>query len=163
MSVVDVDVVVECSSGTYVRALARDAGEALGVGAHLTALRRTRVGDIPVESAMTLDELSAAVEAATPEGEPEAEPILPLVPLGEAARTMFPTLLLTQAEAGAFAHGQAPRRSRGELAQWATEAGYRPNGSSEEEASPIAALAPDDTVLGLLRIDEARLRTVLVF
>ena len=76
---------------------------------------------------------------------------------------MFPTLLLTQAEAGAFAHGQAPRRSRGELAQWATEAGYRPNGSSEEEPSPIAALAPDDTVLGLLRIDEARLRTVLVF
>ena len=43
------------------------------------------------------------------------------------------------------------------------EAGYRPNGSSEEEASPIAALAPDGTVLGLLRIDEARLRTVLVF
>ena len=149
VSVVDVDVVVEC--------------EALGVGAHLTALRRTRVGDIPVESAMTLDELGAAVEAATPEGEPEAEPILPLVPLGEAARTMFPTLLLTQAEAGAFAHGQAPRRSRGELAQWVAEAGYRPNGSSEEEASPIAALAPDGTVLGLLRIDEARLRTVLVF
>ena len=52
--VVDVDVVVECSSGTYVRALARDAGEALGVGAHLTALRRTRVGDVPLETAMTL-------------------------------------------------------------------------------------------------------------
>ena len=76
---------------------------------------------------------------------------------------MFPTLLLTEAEAGAFAHGQAPRHSRGELAQWATEVGYRPDGSSEEEASPIAALAPDGTVLGLLRIDEARLRTVLVF
>lgn len=163
VSVVDVDVVVECSSGTYVRALARDAGAALGVGAHLTALRRTRVGDVTVESAMTLDELGAAVEAAAPEGEPEVEPILPLVPLGEAARTMFPTFLLTEAEAGAFAHGQAPRRSRGDLAQWATEVGYRPDGSSEEEASPIAALAPDDTVLGLLRIDEARLRTVLVF
>ena len=53
--VVDVDVVVECSSGTYVRALARDAGEALGVGAHLTALRRTRVGDVPLETAMTLE------------------------------------------------------------------------------------------------------------
>ena len=112
---------------------------------------------------MTLDGLSAAVEAATPEGEPGAEPILPLSPLGEAARTMFPTLLLTEAEAGAFAHGQAPRRSRGELAQWATEVDYRPDGSSEEEASPIAAIAPDGTVPGLLRIDEARLRTVLVF
>ena len=161
--VVDVDVVVECSSGTYVRALARDAGEALGVGAHLTALRRTRVGDVPLETAMTLEELSAAVEAATPKGEPDAEPVLPLVPLGEAARTMFPSLLMTEAEAGAFTHGQAPRRSRDELAQWATEVGYRPGDASEEETSPIAAVAPDGTVLGLLRIDASRLRTVLVF
>ncbi len=41
---VDVDVGVDCSSGTYIRALARDVGAALGVGGHLTALRRTRVG-----------------------------------------------------------------------------------------------------------------------
>ena len=161
--VVDVDVVVECSSGTYVRALARDAGEALGVGAHLTALRRTRVGDVPLATAMTLEELSAAVEAATPEGELDAEPVLPLVPLGEAARTMFPSLLMTEAEAGAFAHGQAPRRSRSELAQWAVEAGYCPTSAPEKEAAPIAAVAPDGTVLGLLRIDGTRLRTVLVF
>ena len=161
--VVDVDVVVECSSGTYVRALARDAGEALGVGAHLTALRRTRVGDVPLEAAMTLDELSAAVEAASAEGESDTEPILPLVPLGDAARTMFPSLHLSEAEAGAFAHGQAPRRSRSELAQWAVEAGYCPKSAPEEEPAPIAAVAPDGTVLGLLRIDAARLRTVLVF
>ena len=161
--VVDVDVAVECSSGTYVRALARDAGAALGVGAHLTALRRTRVGDVPLETAMTLEELSAAVESATPEGSADVEPVLPLVPLGEAARTMFPSLLMTEAEAGAFAHGQAPRRSRGELAQWASEAGYCPQSAPEEEAAPIAAVAPDGTVLGLLRIDGTRLRTVLVF
>lgn len=161
--VVDVDVVVECSSGTYVRALARDAGEALGVGAHLTALRRTRVGDVPLQKAMTLDELSVAVEAASAEGESDAEPILPLVPLGDAARTMFPSLHLSEAEAGAFAHGQAPRRSRGELAHWASEVGYCPQNAPEEETSPIAAVAPDGTVLGLLRIDAARLRTVLVF
>ena len=145
------------------RALARDAGEALGVGAHLTALRRTRVGDVPLEAAMTLDELSAAVEAASAEGESDTEPILPLVPLGDAARTMFPSLHLSEAEAGAFAHGQAPRRSRSELAQWAVEAGYCPKSAPEEEPAPIAAVAPDGTVLGLLRIDAARLRTVLVF
>ena len=160
--VVDVDVVVECSSGTYVRALARDAGEALGVGAHLTALRRTRVGDVPLETAMTLEELSAAVEAATPEGEPDAEPICPSSLAGTPRLPCSP-LLQAEAEAGAFAHGQAPRRSRGELAQWATEAGYRPDDAPEEEASPIAAVAPDGTVLGLLRIDATRLRTVLVF
>ena len=145
------------------RALARDAGDALGVGAHLTALRRTRVGDVPLEMAMTLEELSVAVEAATPEGETDAEPVLPLVPLGEAARTMFPSLLMTEAEAGAFAHGQAPRRSCGQLAQWAAEVGYCPDNASEAEAAPIAAVGPDGSVLGLLRIDAARLRTVLVF
>ncbi|WP_067848335.1 tRNA pseudouridine(55) synthase TruB [Nocardia lijiangensis] len=55
---VDLDVVVECSSGTYVRALARDLGAALGVGGHLTALRRTRVGPFTLEHARTLDRLA---------------------------------------------------------------------------------------------------------
>ncbi|GAA4398002.1 tRNA pseudouridine(55) synthase TruB [Tsukamurella soli] len=54
----DVDVAVECSSGTYVRALARDLGTALGVGGHLTALRRTRVGPYDLSHAVTLDELA---------------------------------------------------------------------------------------------------------
>jgi tRNA pseudouridine55 synthase len=56
----DLDVAVECSSGTYVRALARDLGAALGVGGHLTALRRTRVGPFTLGHARTLDELTAA-------------------------------------------------------------------------------------------------------
>ncbi|OHU76451.1 tRNA pseudouridine(55) synthase TruB [Mycobacteroides chelonae] len=55
---VDVDVEVDCSSGTYIRALARDAGASLGVGGHLTALRRTRVGDFTLERARTLEELA---------------------------------------------------------------------------------------------------------
>ena len=157
--VVDVDVAVECSSGTYVRALARDAGAALGVGAHLTALRRTRVGDFPLEGALTLDELAAAVED---EGGGE-QPVLPLIPLGRAALTMFPALPLTEAEAGAFAHGQAPRRSREQLAQWVAQVGDALPITSEGEAPPIAATSPSGEVLGLLRIDAARLRTVLVF
>jgi len=56
--VVDVDVRVECSSGTYVRALARDLGESLGVGGHLTALRRTRVGGFGLDEAHTVDALA---------------------------------------------------------------------------------------------------------
>lgn len=63
---VDLDVVVECSSGTYVRALARDLGAALGVGGHLTALRRTSVGPFTLEHARTLDELAAAAESGAP-------------------------------------------------------------------------------------------------
>ncbi|WP_454789609.1 tRNA pseudouridine(55) synthase TruB [Mycolicibacterium lutetiense] len=55
---VDVDVDVDCSSGTYIRALARDVGTALGVGGHLTALRRTRVGRYGLDEARTLDDLA---------------------------------------------------------------------------------------------------------
>jgi tRNA pseudouridine55 synthase len=55
---------VECSSGTYIRALARDLGEALGVGAHLTALRRPSVGSFQVDDASTVDAMSSAPAAA---------------------------------------------------------------------------------------------------
>ncbi|MGH3896786.1 MAG: tRNA pseudouridine(55) synthase TruB [Pseudonocardiaceae bacterium] len=58
--VTDLDVLVECSGGTYVRALARDLGAAFGVGGHLTALRRTRVGPFSLDVARTLDELACA-------------------------------------------------------------------------------------------------------
>jgi len=58
----DLDVRVECSSGTYVRALARDLGAGLGVGGHLTALRRTRVGPFTLDGARTLDELAERPE-----------------------------------------------------------------------------------------------------
>ncbi len=55
---IDLDVVVDCSSGTYIRALARDLGRALDVGGHLTALRRTRVGPFDVAGAATIDDLA---------------------------------------------------------------------------------------------------------
>lgn len=55
---VDVDVEVDCSSGTYIRALARDVGAALGVGGHLTALRRTRVGTFELDQAARLEDLA---------------------------------------------------------------------------------------------------------
>ncbi|WP_338051225.1 tRNA pseudouridine(55) synthase TruB [Pseudonocardia acidicola] len=64
--VTDLAVAVECSSGTYVRALARDLGAALGVGGHLTALRRTRVGPFTLDHARTLEDLEAAPELSLP-------------------------------------------------------------------------------------------------
>ena len=73
--VIDVDVRVVCSSGTYVRALARDLGAALGVGGHLTRLRRTRVGAYDLGSARTLEELAESFA---------------LVPLGQVAAATFP-------------------------------------------------------------------------
>lgn len=58
--VIDLDVAVDCSSGTYIRALARDLGAALGVGGHLTALRRTRIGPFPVADAAEVDAIAEA-------------------------------------------------------------------------------------------------------
>ncbi len=58
--VLDLDVIVDCSSGTYIRSLARDLGERLGVGGHLTALRRTRVGPFALEGAVGVDDLADA-------------------------------------------------------------------------------------------------------
>ncbi|KQW53471.1 tRNA pseudouridine synthase B [Nocardioides sp. Root1257] len=76
---VDVDVSVRCSSGTYIRAIARDLGARLGVGGHLTALRRTAVGPYDLASARTLDQLGEA-----PPGLQGA-----LMPIADAARAAF--------------------------------------------------------------------------
>ncbi|GAA4849174.1 tRNA pseudouridine(55) synthase TruB [Kitasatospora terrestris] len=81
--VIDLDVTVECSSGTYIRALARDLGAALGVGGHLTALRRTRVGPYGVESARTLEQLEAQSTGGSAAG-------LEVLPIAEAAAAAFP-------------------------------------------------------------------------
>ncbi len=62
----DFDAIIECSSGTYVRALARDLGAALKVGGHLTALRRTRVGDYLVEDALSMETLTRENLKVTP-------------------------------------------------------------------------------------------------
>ena len=86
-----VDVVVHCSSGTYVRALARDLGAALGVGGHLTALRRTAVGPFTLARARTLDELARSFS---------------VIPIADAAREAFPALDLDDARAAGVRVGR---------------------------------------------------------
>ncbi|MFF2082228.1 tRNA pseudouridine(55) synthase TruB [Nocardia sp. NPDC058176] len=94
---VDLDVEVDCSSGTYIRALARDLGAALGVGGHLTALRRTRVGPFTLEHARTLDELAAAAEA--------EQPLLSL-DIDAAVRTAFPHRDIDESQAEDLRNGR---------------------------------------------------------
>ncbi|MDX6336860.1 MAG: tRNA pseudouridine55 synthase [Streptosporangiaceae bacterium] len=86
----DADVEVRCSSGTYIRALARDMGDALGVGGHLTRLRRTRVGPYDLSAAHGLDELAER---------------LTVLPLAEAAASAFPVRDLTMEQARSLSHG----------------------------------------------------------
>ncbi|GCD20323.1 tRNA pseudouridine(55) synthase TruB [Cellulomonas algicola] len=130
----DVDVTVVCSSGTYVRALARDVGVALGVGGHLTALRRTRVGGFGLDVARTLDELGA---------EPEDAP-LPVLPLADAARATFPVRELTDAEERALSYGQSLAPVPG-----------GPSGT-------VAAFGPGGTLVALVEERGPRVRPVLV-
>ncbi|MFI8499255.1 tRNA pseudouridine(55) synthase TruB [Streptomyces sp. NPDC085524] len=88
--VVDLVVSVVCSSGTYIRALARDLGADLGVGGHLTALRRTRVGPYRLDRARTLDQLQEE---------------LTVMPIGEAAAAAFPRWDLDARRASLLANG----------------------------------------------------------
>jgi tRNA pseudouridine55 synthase len=85
---VDLDVVIDCTSGTYIRALARDLGESLGVGGHLTALRRTRIGSYRVEDAKTLDDA------------------LEVISMEEASRSQFACLELTNQDTTDLIHGK---------------------------------------------------------
>lgn len=87
---VDVDAVVTCSSGTYIRALARDMGEDLGVGGHLTALRRTRVGPYDLSQARTLDELAGEFTQ---------------LPLAQSVAAAFPVRTMDEGETARIRHG----------------------------------------------------------
>ncbi len=128
---VDLDVAVTCSSGTYVRALARDLGEGLGVGGHLTALRRTRVGPFALDAAVTLDRL-------------EERPEVPL-PLDAAVALAFPRRDVDPAEAADLAHGRPlPAAGTAEV-----QGVFAPDGhvvglvrDRDGRARPVVVLAP---------------------
>jgi tRNA pseudouridine55 synthase len=91
----DVDVEVTCSSGTYIRALARDLGAELGVGGHLTALRRTRVGQWPLADAIDLETLSEL-----------PDPTSALIPIAEAVSRVFPSWIVDAADAAFVRNGR---------------------------------------------------------
>jgi tRNA pseudouridine55 synthase len=89
---VDVEVEVACSSGTYIRAIARDLGTALGVGGHLSALRRTAVGDFSLDEAKTLGELAELADPVT-------------LPLAQALARAMPVIAVDEEQARKVAHG----------------------------------------------------------
>jgi tRNA pseudouridine55 synthase len=90
----DVHIEVECSSGTYVRALARDLGARLGVGGHLTALRRTRVGPFTLADACSIEDLGERRDPVT-------------LPLASAIRVAFPVRTVSPDEAAELSFGRA--------------------------------------------------------
>lgn len=137
--VLDVDVEVEVSSGTYVRALARDLGADLGSQGHLTALRRTRVGGLTLEHAHTLEELTALRD----NGGDDA--VMPLTPLEEAAAAALVTRNLTEGEARALGYGQ------------------RIESADPGRSQPVAALGPDGNLVAVLDESLPTARAHVVF
>ena len=124
----DLDVRVRCSTGTYIRALARDLGDALGVGGHLTALRRTRIGPFSVDAASGLDaDLAPAM----------LEPAL-------VATALFARIDLNQQEAADLSNGKR------------IALGLQADG-------PMAAIAPDGRLVGLVENVDGRSRVLVNF
>jgi tRNA pseudouridine55 synthase len=131
---VDLDAVIDCSSGTYVRALARDLGGSLGVGGHLTALRRTRVGNYSVRQALTL--------ASVKKGE------VALLSSADAARSQFAIRELSAAEEIDLRHGK--RISIGDIAD-------------SERSDEIAAFSADGRLVAMLTRSGKQLKSLVVF
>ncbi len=129
----DVDVAVTCSTGTYVRALARDLGDALGVGGHLVALRRTRVGPFEVGDARTLDELAERFD---------------VVPLEEAVSAGFGRVEVDEATATSVRHGR--------------QVELPPALAATPPSGPVGVFGPDGAVLAVMTQDDGRLRPLVV-
>ena len=126
----DLDVRVACSSGTYIRALARDLGAALGVGGHLTALRRTRIGPFLVEDAAHLGEMDVAECLRAP---------------ADVASALFPAVRLEAQQVIDLTHGKRIRLDD------ATDGG------------PVAAIAPDGRLVGLLTVSAGVAKPIVNF
>ncbi len=131
--VVDLDVRVEVSSGTYVRALARDLGSALGVGGHLIALRRTRVGSFGLDLAHPLEDFA--------DDDPRA---LPVLPMADAARRTLPVRDIDAAGARDLRHG-------------------KPLTSAAPQRDPIAAITGEGELVAILDDDGHQARSRVVF
>lgn len=143
---VEVDISVACSSGTYIRAIARDLGQSLGVGGHLTALRRTSVGPFTLAEAVPIDRISEGVQS-----------------MDDVARRCFPVVALDPEAESHARHGrplswppdwQPDGQSDGQP--------HRPSGVPSARGSVYALMGADGTLIALAEPDGVRLRYLAV-
>lgn len=127
----DLDVRVRCSSGTYIRAIARDLGAALGVGGHLTALRRSMIGPFSVADAADLESLDVAAALLSP---------------ATIATLLFPVFALDSDQAVDLGHGKRLVAER-----------------PEGPPGPVAAIAPDGRLVGLLEFADGIGKPIINF
>lgn len=132
--VIDIDATVRCSTGTYIRALARDLGNALGVGGHLTMLRRTRVGPFDVADAVSTDALARGGA-------------LPILAPTSVATTLFPRLDLSSEQAVDLGNGKK----------------LEVDAAATADAAIVAAVGPGERLVGLVQVKRGRVRAVTNF
>ncbi|MEY2915907.1 MAG: hypothetical protein RL454_836 [Actinomycetota bacterium] len=132
----DLDVTVDCSSGTYIRALARDLGAALNVGGHLTALRRTRIGQYTVDQAKRLQGLD--------------RDHLAILPSAAAAAQQFAVRQLSAQDEVDLRHGKRLTLAEGERSGYA-------------KGQPIAALNEAGALVAMLERSGNQLKSMVVF
>ena len=135
LRVTDLDVEVQVSSGTYIRALARDLGSALGVGGHLVALRRSHIGGYDVTDGAELDALNRLCE----QGQP-----LPVTALADAARSQFVVRELTLCEERDLRHGKRID-------------------TTDRRAEPVAGIGEAGDLVAMLDQSQQPTRSIVVF
>ena len=148
---IDLDVRVECSTGTYIRALARDMGESLGIGGHLTALRRTRIGPFLLDSAHPLGDSFAPGSIA---GAVLADALLAPA---DVARELFPAVIVDAQQALDLTHGKRIAIDTNAVA------GTSRTPPKPDAPTPIAVIAPGDRLVGLVELVDGRARVLVNF
>lgn len=164
VDVLDLDVLVSCTTGTYVRALARDLADSMELPGHLTFLRRTDVGGYGLAQARTLDELGEELEAAGR---------IDVLPLTDSAQAIFPTRALTRREATALGYGKriglTPEGEPRDRAGNDSIADDSPadDGANQQsdlaEGQVLCGVDPEDVLIALLTVTGQQLRPTVVF
>ncbi|WP_069874031.1 tRNA pseudouridine(55) synthase TruB [Streptomyces malaysiensis] len=150
-TVLDLDVTVVCSSGTYIRALARDLGAGLGVGGHLTALRRTRVGPYGLDAARTLERLEESLE---------------IMPIAEAAAAAFPRWDVDAHQARLLGNGVRIDMPTGApVGEGTPGPGERPGPGpvAGQGQGPVAVFGPEGRFLALVEESKGKAKSLAVF
>ncbi|MCC4321078.1 tRNA pseudouridine(55) synthase TruB [Streptomyces malaysiensis] len=148
-TVLDLEVTVVCSSGTYIRALARDLGAGLGVGGHLTALRRTRVGPYGLDAARTLERLEESLE---------------IMPIAEAAAAAFPRWDVDAHQARLLGNGVRIDMPTGApVGEGTPGPGERPGPGPVAGQGPVAVFGPEGRFLALVEESKGKAKSLAVF
>ncbi|MBN7820142.1 tRNA pseudouridine(55) synthase TruB [Bowmanella yangjiangensis] len=111
----EVDMLVHCSKGTYIRSLVDDLGQMLGCGAYVTMLDRTRVADYPVEQMMSFDDLQSFAESCTQDGQTDFDKLDALLLPMDTAVASLPTVTVSLQKLGFFSNGNQVEAETGQL------------------------------------------------